>query len=257
VAIPAAIKEPPEAVAAAITALGKCESARLESLPASGARVQRAILESADRIAHRAATEKLTLDTRPIEAARNAEQTDRDATVLLKAVKTAAVVRVCNAVDEHAGQLLAALGARHGELMREFALLAKDLPPGVNDTMALKAGEPMRSKYLSARDTHAEAMQLREAVKLVDNPPLRSRDSPGDLERALWNVRDAPELFSNPRRWHGGSFDDFVGYVHNGGAQFWLPTFAEVQERAAELREEHRRDTSRLPDRPSGVPTFR
>jgi hypothetical protein len=255
--IPAALEKPPEAVATAITAFENCEAAKPPAAPAPGARVSRAILDAADKAAHRAAVEKITLDVGSVAQARAEEQADKDSLTILRAVKISAAVAVCATVDEHAGELIAALKKRHEEIMREFALLAKGLPDGVNDAVALEAGEPVRSKYLSARDTHGEAMQLRECLALLDDIPLRDRGGPDNLERALWNVRDAPELYDKPKLWHGSGFADYLAYARDG-AEFWLPLLAEVQKRAAEMRQARRlADNARLPERPPRMPAFR
>jgi hypothetical protein len=234
----------PKPVAEAITALETVAALRHQA-PAPGARSRRALLDAADAMAEAAGSgTEPKLDTRPIVAARAAEMDDRDKADLIREAKVSAASRLLDITAEHTRKLISAVQDRHAELAAEFVLLAKQLPAGVDDKAALEAGEPVRSSYLACRDAHAAMAQLKETLREMDGPAPRNF---GAIEQALLHIRDVPGLWDHYMRYTGARFPDYLGYVREG-AEFWAPTWGQIGQRVAELREANRRIPTRADD---------
>ena len=201
-----------------------------------------------------ARTGTITLDPAPLAAARLAEQRARDEAELATAVRDAATAGVCAAADRHAPALTKAIQARHGQAVRELAALAAQLPPGVNDDLALETGDPLRSDYLQARDLVLELGRLRDLLGLV-HPHDRFSAAPGSMElSALYCC--TPHLYDNWHRYpEPGSLEFWIMLITEAGAEaIWCPTIGQAEARCRELVEQRRlNDIAALPARGATV----
>jgi hypothetical protein len=226
----------PAGVAAAITGYQRTSVTAAPAAPPPGVRAQKAIADTAWQAARQAAEDgaEVTLDLTAIRAARQAEADDSDLAALAKAIREAGARLLCGAADEHHAELIDAIQAKWGEAVAKFHGRARRLPPGVDDQVALAEGGRIRSDYLAARDEHASLMALRAALALVDEPWPEVPDS---FERAFLSlrtdllVRDLGRFGDDP-----GSFGWYLAACQQTEpADLWLPTVAQVRERAAEF----------------------
>jgi hypothetical protein len=246
-ALPAARITLPAEVQAALKAHAAAVAMTLPAPPRPGALASAATAQAAASAVQAAAkTGTITLDPAPVAAARLAETEARDRAELARAVLDAATAKVCAAADRHAQALTTSIQARHAETVRDLATLAAQLPPGVNDDLALETGDPLRERYLRARDLTSELSSL-SALLLIIWPDDRFTGSPGDLERAVSYLRDAPaahRLYEYIRTYpEPGSLEFWLRLLREHGPDAaWCPRLPEAQARAAELAAQWRED---------------
>src|SRR5215472_8390523 len=188
-------------------------------------------------------------------AARAAEQNARDLAELASAAADAARLAVCVTVDRHAAALTRAVQHKHGEVVTELAALAAELPPDVDDRAALEHGDPLRARFLRARDLTAQLALLRDLLGIIW-PGAAFRTAPGSLEQAVTWCR-SPWAYD---QWHlapgePGSLAFVLWLVAGAGADaVWCPTISQIETRVAQLIEEQRRDRiAALPGRGAKV----
>jgi len=238
----------PAPVTTAISGYEAVMASPAPPMPERGAE-QRAIAALADELARQAmlgkqpASPPQPLDVTAITAARQADQDALDRVALARELREAAAAVLCQVFAGSNGQqVIGAIQARHAELMAELVRHAHLLPPGADDQAALEHGGEIRESYLAARDLAATITQLREAVRLVeDRTPF---DMPDDLEITLAYERTGRlyrEAWMAPisATTYGplGSFQFWLGAAREPDWEFWLPSAAELQARAAQVRE--------------------
>jgi hypothetical protein len=186
---------------------------------------------------------ELAADVTAITAARReAEQAD-DRAALAVAVKDAAAELVCQVMTgDTAAEVVAAVQAKHGAVVKDLASRAARLPPGTDTEQALLAGGKVRDDLLHCRDRIAELRVLRAAVAQVEGPAafalarndglavcLRFERS-GQLYRRHWQAGDATTT--------AGPIDSETFWLTLAPVpelQWWCPTIAEATARAVEL----------------------
>ena len=239
---------PPE-VRAALRAYDAAGQMTMPAAARPGEPVQAAIREAAATAVQTAArTGAITVDPGPVAIARSAEQELRDRADIARAVLDAATAGVCAAADRHAPALTTAIQARHAEVVSELAALAAQLPPGVNDQAALETGDPVRERYLRARDLTGELSRLRDLLGLV-HPDARFSAAPGSMERSALYCR-TPHLYDNSHRYpEPGSLEFWIMLITEAGAEaVWCPTIGQAEARCRELVEQRRlNDIAALP----------
>jgi len=243
---------PPE-VAAALRAFGAAQ--QMTAIPAAEP-VQAVIAQAAARAVQAAGTTgSIVLDAAPVAAARAAEQNTRDLGELASAAADAAQLAVCLTVDRHAATLTQAVQHKHGEVVTELAALAAELPPDVDDRAALEHGDPLRARFLRARDLTAQLALLRDLLGIIW-PGAAFRTAPGSLEQAVTWCR-SPWAYD---QWHlapgePGSLAFVLWLVAGAGADaVWCPTISQIETRVAQLIEEQRLDRiAALPGRGAKV----
>jgi hypothetical protein len=221
---------------------------------------RRAITDLADRLARdamlgkRPAAVPQPLDVAVITAARQADQDALDRAALARELRAAAAAVLCQVFSGDSGQqVIAALQVRHREVMAELVRHARKLPEAASDATALEHGGEIRESYLAARDVTALVTQLRDAVTLIEEPPPWM---PDDLERCLMYEKSA-RLYATA--WlapsgistHGplGTFEFYISAARETGYEWWLPSTAELDARAAQVREKMQANRVRGLDR--------
>jgi hypothetical protein len=234
----------PPAVTRAIAAFGAAETLRMPGLPPPGEPARQAIRDVAAGLARAAAQSPRPAfdlgDVSAITAARMAEQEAIDRQALAVEVRDAAALVLGEAVAQNAGQVIAAIQARHAEVVADLVKRARRLPPGADDVSALEAGGQHRADFLAARDAVAELDRLREAIRLVDDgtPPAPDDGlamcSGWERTGQLAGTWLAPAGVTT----HGavGSLKFWLDAARADGYEFWAPTAADQSARLAELR---------------------
>lgn len=237
----------PVTVTRAIAAYQAAQEVRVPP-PARGRAANLALADTAINLFTSAAergAKTITLDPAPIARARAAEQEAIDRAALAHEVKAAAATGLCDICDRHQAALLGALRARHNTLVTGLIQHAAKLPPGVDDQVALREGGEIRESYLAARDLAAAIEQLRAAVIEVVDTPVRGGGMPGLLERGLSYVKTTAisdrMTVDGMTPWGAlGSFPFFIGAAQaiTDPGDWWLPTTAEVTDRAEQIMQE-------------------
>ena len=234
----------PAAVGRAIAAFTAAEALRVPAPPRPGVLVRQAMTGEADRLARQAAESARPSfdlgDVSAVAAARAEEQAAADRQALATEVRDAAALVLAEAVAENAGQVIAAIQARHAEVVADLVKRARRLPPGASDVTALEAGGQHRADFLAVRDAVAELDRLRAAIRLADDgtPPDPddglSACSAWEQTGRLAGTWLAPAGVTT----HGplGSLEFWLDAAREDGYRFWLPTAAEQEVRLAELR---------------------
>lgn len=191
--------------------------------------------------AYRKGSTTVTIDTGPVAEARAAEAEHADRAAILAELRALAPAELCTVADRHRDEIIAALKARHAEIIAALVPAARRLPPGIGDTAALDAGGQVRVDYIATRDLAAQAEQLRAVLLDVEDVPARG-EMPGGLEISLTHISD-PRIYDGPRGEHGQpgtpEFYRALGAETEPG-DWWLPTVAERRARADELAEQRR-----------------
>ena len=183
----------------------------------------------------------IVVDPGPVAAARAAEAAHRDQAAILAALRELAPLELCRTADQHRGQIVAALKARHAQIIAQLVPAAHRLPPGIDDRAALDQGGQVRVDFIAVRDLSAEAERLRAVLTDVEDVPGRGQ-IPGGLEISLTHIRD-PRIYDGPRGQYGqpGSPEHYRALgAETEPADWWLPTTAERAARAAEIIEDRR-----------------
>jgi hypothetical protein len=185
----------------------------------------------------------IEIDPEPVARARAAEAQHADQAAILTAIRDRAPLALCTTVDQHRQQIIAALKARHAQIIGELVPAAKRLPPSITETAALDAGGQTRVDYLATRDLAAQAEQLRDVLLEVEDAPARGQ-MPDLAERCLTHVRDFRiyDRSVDGRAYGEPGTPEFyraLGAVTEP-ADWWLPTTAERHARYGELIEERR-----------------
>jgi hypothetical protein len=226
---------------------------------------RRAITALADELARDALTGKhpavpsLPLDVTAIAAARQAEQDSQDRANLTGDLRAAAAAVLCQVFYSESQQVIAAIQARHAEVMAELVQHARQVPEGTDDNVALEHGGELRVSYLAARDLVPIVTRLREAVHLVEDrlPPAPSDGIDWCLlfERTglLAKTWLAPSMVTE----HGalGSFEFYVSACKVPDYEWWCPAAGEVEERAEQLHQQMH--ASRVAELPAMPPRLR
>ena len=142
-----------------------------------------------------------------------------------------------------AAKIITAIQARHRETIAELAERARRLPAGTDDQIALEAGGQTREDYLRCRDLTALANRLREALTVVEDvhatvvpdnlEQCLAYEKTGRLYRHYWLPRAATATLGDL-----GSLTFWLTAAREDGLEFWLPTSAQLAQRAAEVREQ-------------------
>jgi hypothetical protein len=237
----------PAAVATAISGYERIMALPVPAPPERGAD-RRAITDQADRLARDALTGKrpavpsVPLDVSPVTRARQDDQAALDRAALARELRDAAATVLVQVFSGDSGQqVVGALQARHAEVMAELVRHARLLPEAVDQGIALEHGGEVRESYLACRDLTGLIAQLRQGAALIEDPPTYM---PDDLERCLGFEKTgrlyatawlAPAGIST----HGplGSLEFYLSACRETDYEWWLPTHAEVEARAAQFRE--------------------
>jgi len=238
----------PRAVLGAVAAYTASLKVRAPAVPAAGQLAAEAAEQAAARLVREAAASGAgftPVDAAPVTAARLREAELADQAQLCAAIRDAAVVAVIAAFSRHAGGVLAALQARHAEVMGDLTRRARKLPPGCTEADALNLGGETRTHYLACRDLAAEQGALRDAAREVEAPGQPYRTDVDPVLAAVEYDRSG-RLY---RSWQG------PGWVHAHGPpgslefylvasrepfEWWLPSRAEAEQRAAQVSAELR-----------------
>jgi hypothetical protein len=189
-----------------------------------------------------------------ISAARQAEQKTLDEITLVGEIRSAAAVVLCQAVaGENGRRIIAAMQDRHGRVTTELVERARRLPAGTDESLALELGGEVRESFLACRDLAADAARLRAALGLVDPSPI-PREIPDGWGQCARHERSgrlykhwlAPAGSTDYGRLDGSLTFWLAATASGEPYDWWLPTVAEAEERAAELREQHRVENVRL-----------
>jgi hypothetical protein len=231
----------------------------LNAMAPQGRAVVGATARAAADIARRALTAKGALgplDVTPVTRARQAEQEAADRAALARELRGATSRVLAELINGPDGErVIGALQARHREVLTGLCEHAQRLPAGVDDAVALAQGGQVREDYLAVRDAAAEAAQLREALADVEDARDVVREFlDGVLVCAMfeksgglyqqWMAPTGQTTFGPP-----GTFVFYLAACREPGYEWWLPTVAEAEQRAAEQRKDmHARRTARLPE---------
>jgi len=131
----------------------------------------------------------IVVDPGPVAAARAAEAAHRDQAAILAALRELAPLELCRTADQHRGQIVAALKARHAQIIAQLVPAAHRLPPGIDDRAALDQGGQVRVDFIAVRGLSAEAERLRAVLTDVEDVPGRGQ-IPSGLEISLTHIRD-------------------------------------------------------------------
>jgi hypothetical protein len=208
---------------------------------------RRAITALADELARDALTGKQPatvpqpLDVSAVTRARQADQDTLDRAALARELRSAAAVVLVQVFGGADGQqVIAAIQARHNQVVADLVRRARRLPPGADETSALETGGQHRADFLAARDAVAELARLREAIRLADHgtPPV---PDDGIAITTSWERSGALAgtwLAPTGTTVHGdlGSLPFWLSAAREQGFEWWLPTAAEQHARIAELR---------------------
>jgi hypothetical protein len=231
----------PAALVRAFTSYGAALALRSPDPPPAVQSVIDAVAAGAFDAAAAKGSDVITIDPRPIAAARAAETEHADRAAILAAIRDRAPRALCAIVDQHRPQIITAIQHRHAQIIGELVPAARRLPPGITDRQALDAGGHVREDFIATRDLAAQAEQLRALLTDVENVPLRG-PVPASLEMALTYLRD-PLIYDRPRDAYGqpGTPEFYRALARDADAgTFWLPTRAEQRARADELADERR-----------------
>jgi hypothetical protein len=245
--------ELPPAVTRAIAAFRAAEQLGVPAPPRPGTLARQAAITEAGRLARQAAGSARPSfdlgDVSAITAARAEEQAAADRQALAQEVRDAAAVVLAEAVAGSAGELVAAIQARHGQVMDGLRERARRLPPGADEVSALQEGGRHREDFLTARDAVAELGQLRDAIRLVDG---RTPPEPVDGMSMCVGWEKTGRLAGT---WlaavgtttHGdlGSLAFWLSASREDSYEFWLPTARQQAGRLAELRAERQAERAR------------
>jgi hypothetical protein len=185
----------------------------------------------------------IEIDSEPVARARATEAGHADHAAILTAIRDRAPLALCTIVDQYRAQVIAALKARHAQIIGQLVPAARRLPPGITETAALDAGGKIRVDYIATRDLAAQAEQLRRLLVDVEDTPARGQ-VPDLAERCLTHIRD---LRIYDRSVNGTAYGEpgTPEFYRALGAQtepgdWWLPTVAERRALADELAEQRR-----------------
>jgi hypothetical protein len=186
---------------------------------------------------------ELAADVTAIGAARQAAQDGEDRAALAAAVKDAAAERLCQVMTgDTAAEVVGAVQAKYGAVVKDLASRAAKLPPGIDTEGALRAGGATREHLLAARDQVAELRVLRAAVAQVEGPAALALarndalgvcvrvESTGELYRRHWLAGDAAT--------DAGPLDSeqmWLALAPLPDLDWWCPTMREAAARTAEL----------------------
>jgi hypothetical protein len=244
----------PATVRAAITGYEAIMALPVPAPPYVGAD-RSAIAALADELARDALTGKRPaappqpLDVTPVSRARQEDQAALDRAALARELRSAAAVVLCQVFGGANGQqVIAAIQARHADVVDGLVKRARRLPPGADEQTALETGGQHRTDWLGCRDAVTVLTRLREALRLVDPgvppEPVDGLSFCSGWERSgrlagTWLAPVGATTFGLL-----GSLEFWLAAGREQGFEWWLPSAAEQAARLAELR--HDRQTQRL-----------
>jgi hypothetical protein len=236
----------PAAARAAITGYETVMALPAPAPPRPGAD-RRAIAALADELARdaltgqRPAAPPQPLDVTPVTRARQDEQDAIDRAALARELRSAAAVVLCQVLSgENGQQAIAAIQAKHEAVVGDLVKRARRLPPGASEQTALETGGQHRADFLAARDAVANLVQLREAIRLVDQGVPPEPDDGQAICSGFEQTGKLAETWLAPSgtTQHGdlGSLPFWLSAAREPAYRFWLPTAAQQAARLGELR---------------------
>jgi hypothetical protein len=245
--------ELPPAVTRAIAAFRAAGQLEVPAPRRPGILTRQASIAEADRLARKAAESSRPSfdlgDLSAITAARAQEVAAADRQALAEDLRDASARLLGQVVAENAGELVAAIQARHGQVMDGLRERARRLPPGADEVSALQEGGRHREDFLGARDAVAEVGQLRDAIRLVDD---RTPPEPVDGMSMCVGWEKTGRLagtwlapFGTTTHGDLGSLAFWLSAAREDSYELWLPTAAEQAGRLAELRAERQAERAR------------
>jgi hypothetical protein len=242
--------ELPAPVLSAIRVWERVLALPVPAVPRPGSLVQEAITAQAAAVVATALKSRgNTVDPGTVQAvaeAREREQDRADERALVIAVRAAAEQQLAHVSVAHQAAIIAALRARHRQVIAELIDAAGRLPEGaLTDGQVLRLDAPVRDAYLRSADLAAEAEVLLGDVRSVDGQAPSAALEP--LARCLMHVR-TPVVYEH---WQVDGSTAFgpVGSLLFYRAlavavpdpdQWWCPTLTEAVALADEMADRER-----------------